>query len=520
MTSDLTNQLEDAIRAELRAEVRWAPSGAATKASVLNSVAGVPMDSDVRPLRRWLVPMLAAAAVVLVAVGVTAAPRILASHRGAPPAHHQSSVITPELPAPKPAGDPVCSAARGETLVDGARTTYHALNTGELRYVFEYYCAGSDGHRSGSSLQVFRMVNGTLRFDQEVMQSGSGNYVLSLTGGGEDAFLSRLAIGLGPDGAKQLPGVVEDEAFLVSTGEGSSAGNVTDGCLSSDLTVRIASAQQPTPHLVLQLTNASKVDCALWGNPRYAPVNGAGVAGKQPVRYVLRGPAGGVSSAPSAPAILLEPGATASASIGTDRQTGCTPSTAVRVTLANGIDLGLQNIGLCNIVSYPLVAGSGGDDSADYSTVPQPAGPTPCVDSGSLFFGSHPVSSQSGDAAGLVLTIKLLNGPPCTLSGYPDVRAVDSSYRLLVAAAHTPNGFFGGLPTGTTTPPTVTLTAGQTASALVEWAAAAYTPTSTCHRNGLISLTLGGAGATYGPTIGQLCDLVVHPIVAGDTGSQ
>ena len=75
-----------------------------------------------------------------------------------------------------------------------------------------------------------------------------------------------------------------------------------------------------------------------------------------------------------------------------------------------------------------------------------------------------------------MLTIKLLGGPPCTLSGYPDVRAVDGSGKVLVAAAHTPTGILGGLAGGTTTPPTVTLNAGQTASALVEWAAAAYTP--------------------------------------------
>jgi hypothetical protein len=183
------------------------------------------------------------------------------------------------------------------------------------------------------------------------------------------------------------------------------------------------------------------------------------------------------------------------------------------------MDLGLQSIALCNIVSYPLVLRAGGDDAANYSTVPLPSGPSACGDNNELLYGSHSVSTQSGDGAGLVLTVKLLAGPTCTLSGYPAVQAVDSSDAVLVTAGHALRGTLGGLAAGTNTPPTVTLTAGQTVSVLAEWEAAAYTPTSTCYRNARISLRIGSVVRYDASPISQLCDLTVHPWVAGSTGN-
>jgi hypothetical protein len=510
-----TNELEDAIRAELRAEVRQAPAGAPTKAVVLEAVAGLPApEQNVRHLKRWTVPLLAAAAVVLVAIGLTVGARALTSSRP----NHRNQPANQQTLTPPPPNHVDCSAARGETLVNGLGTSYTVSTNGERRYVFEYYCAGSDGHRTDSTLQAFRMVNGTLRFDQVILPSAMNKYLMSLVGG-DDAVRTREADGLG-SGGPDSPGFVSDDGYVISSGQGAGT-PVAQACLPVDLTVRVANAQHPSPHLVLQLTNRSKAGCALWGNPHYAPMNSVGEAGKQPVRYVLRGPAGGVSTAPSAPVILLQPGATAGASIGADPQTGsCTPSTFARVTLPNGIDLGLQNLALCDIVSYPLVVQAAGDDTGDYPTVLQPTGPVSCVDRTQMLLSEHPLPSRGGDGAGMVLTFTLQGGQPCTLSGYPDVRAVDSSGNLLVTAAHTPNDGLGGLASGRTTPPTITLTAGQTASALVDWTIAGYTPTSTCHRNGRIALRFGATGATYLPALDQLCDLQVHPIVSGDTGSQ
>ncbi|HEX4728186.1 MAG TPA: DUF4232 domain-containing protein, partial [Jatrophihabitans sp.] len=472
-----------------------------------------------------------AVVVVLVAVGLTIGGRVLNSSRPNRPANH------PRLTPPPPNGM-TCSTARDETLVDGAQTSYPVPVTGERRYVFEYYCAGLDGHRTGSALQVFRMANGQLQFLVEALRSGANSFVLSLSGGDENRFQAReatklnLGVGVVPSG----PGAVVDESYRIEGDNGSAKGiSVTDSglpvarvCDRTDLTVRIASAQLPTPHLVLGLTNTSTVDCALWGNPSYAPGNGAGGAEHQQVRYVLRGPAGGVNTAPSAPVILLRPDATAYAGIGLDSAAGsCSSSTTARVTLPDGVDLGLLNLAQCNFVSYPLVIHSDGDDSADHPTVPRSTAPISCMTSNTdLTMGSNPISPH-GNRAGVVLTLTVLSGRPCTLSGYLDVQvgAADSSQAVLAVAEHTPNGGLGGLARGTSTPPLVTLTGGQVASALVEWSTTADHPGAKCFHNGQLGVQIStGPGPTsiaFGNTqLSQFCDLTVHPIVPGDTGSQ
>jgi hypothetical protein len=517
-----TNELEDAIRAELRAEVRQAPAGAPTKAAVLQAVAGLPMDPGVHRLRHWSAPLLAAAAVVLLAVGLTVGARALTSSR---PDHHNhpNQPINQQRITPPPPHEVQCSSAHGETLINGLQTSYTVTATGQRRYVFEYYCAGSDGHRTGSTLQVFKPVNGTLQFLAEPMRPELNNVVLSVTGGGQDGFQARdanlISSTLPYYGAVLadtyfLDGDDDNPSHLVITGGGTP---VAQACRTTDLSVQVASAQQPVQHLVLQLTNRSKVVCALWGNPHYAPQ----IVGKQNVSYLLRGPAGGVTSAQSAPVILLQPGATAGASIGSSRPIGsCSVPTTYRITLPDGVDLGGQTFTQCDLVSYPLVPRASGVDTAEYSTVPQPSAPSPCGDGNELVLGFQSASTQSGDGAGRVLTAKLLSGPSCTFTGYPDVYARASSNNVVAIARLTPRGTLGGLAAATNTPPTVTLKVGQTASALVEWEAAAYSPTTTCNRNVRISVTLGGTTSTPNPAVSQVCDLTVHPWVAGTTGSQ
>ncbi|HJQ03181.1 MAG TPA: DUF4232 domain-containing protein [Jatrophihabitans sp.] len=522
-----TNELEDAIRAELRAEVRQAPSGGPTKAAVLQATRELPAsEHGVRHLKRWTVPLLAAAVVVLVAVGLTVGGRVLNSSRP----EHRNQPANQQTITPPPPSHVACSVARGESLVNGLQTSYTVSATGERRYVFEYYCAGSDGHRTGSALQVFKMVDGRLLFLVQALRPGAGSVVMSLSGGGEDGFRDREADLMIAAQQHGFYGAVGDGAVEIDGDRGTPDGisvigaggpSIAQACISADLTVRLASAQQPTPHQVLQLTNSSNAPCALWGNPHYTPLTADETTGRQPVSYLLRGPAGGVTTAPSAPVVVLNPGATAGASIvASSKPDGCAETAAVRVVLPDGVALGEQPLRACNIVSYPLVLRAGGDDAADYPTVSQPTGPNACGDGSQLLLGSHPVSTQGGDGAGLVLSAKLVGGQPCTLTGYPGVFAVDSTNAILITAAHSPQGFFGGLTVGNSTPPTVTLTVGQTASALVEWQAAAYAPTSTCERNVRIKLVIGAVGATFNPTIGQVCDLVVHPIVPGDTGSQ
>ncbi|MEO6701620.1 MAG: DUF4232 domain-containing protein [Jatrophihabitantaceae bacterium] len=531
MNRDVTDEFEGAIRAELRSQAQQAPGSAATKLAVLAATEGLPMDEPGGGLRRWTVPLLAAAVVLMVAVGLTVSVRALDGHHGNRPAN-QPSPSAPKLPAPKPV-DVSCSTARGETLVDGAQTSFTLSSNGERRYVFDYYCAGSDGHRGGSQLRVYRMVDGKLAFDKPV-GTGPGDFVLSLTGR-TDGFQARVA-DESPSTEPLVSGAISTVIYdVVHDGIGVT-GEGVQACRAADLTVTLANASQPIPHLVLQLTNLTNTICALWGVPTYQPVDAAGQPTEQPVRNLLRGPAGGVNLAASAPVIELRPGQTAGAAIGTDATTGSScPSTGdVKVSLLNGLGLGTVRFGTCNIVGYPLVPLASGDDAADYPTSPVPTSspsspaasspgssqPNRCIDRNDLVISRHPVATGSGDGAGAVLTIKLLGARPCTITGYPVVRLVDSSGALLQLPAETPRGTLGGLAAATTSPPSITLTTGQSASVLVEWAAAAYTPTSHCVRNGRIGLTFGATTSTFGPAIGQLCDATVHPWVAGSTGSQ
>jgi hypothetical protein len=515
-----TNELEDVIRAELRAEVRQSPAGAPTKAAVLQAVAGLPMDPEVRRLRHWTVPLLAAAAVVLVAVGLTVGARALTSSRP----HHPNQPINQQRITPPPPIGEDCSA-NDQTLVNGAQTSYLVSATGERRYIFEYYCAGADGARSASLLQVFRRVGATLQPQSEVPRD-QDTIVLSLTGG-RDGFRAIQAVGF-TLGATP-PDVVEADYRAPFYDPPSVGTEVAPGCRQADLAVRLDSAQLPSPHQILHLTNHSAHSCAVWGNPHYTPLTATGLVGSQPVSYLLRGPAGGVNTAQAAPVLILQPGQAAAASIGTSESPGCLPSVKLRIVLQPDIDLGLhartdlgtQPFSACGIIGYPLVSKASGDDVGDYpTTTPQPAGPISCLDDNQLLLSAHQASTQSGDGSGRVFTIKLLAGQPCTLSGYPTMRAVDSVGKAVQVASDTPRGVLGGLAAGTTSPPRITLTKGQSVSTTVEWAAAAYTPTSQCVRNVRISLTFGATSSIPNPSIGQVCDLTVHPWVAGTTGSQ
>jgi hypothetical protein len=109
----------------------------------------------------------------------------------------------------------------------------------------------------------------------------------------------------------------------------------------------------------------------------------------------------------------------------------------------------------------------------------------------------------------------------CSLSGYPGVAALSSAGAQVQQAQRTPNGYLGGLETGSTSPPVVDLRPGAVASALVEGtdvpegtAASCPTypallvtpPTSTQSKR--LALSLPGCSP-----------LQVHPVVSGATGT-
>ncbi|HEX8767199.1 MAG TPA: DUF4232 domain-containing protein [Jatrophihabitans sp.] len=121
MTPD---ELDTAIRDELRTEARRAPAAAPVKAQVLLATRSMD-DGQPRGLRAWLVPMLAAAAVLVVTLGVTAGPKLLRSDGPdrTPPAVSSTSAA----PAPSAsATSPTPSTAPARPTPTASTTASHS----------------------------------------------------------------------------------------------------------------------------------------------------------------------------------------------------------------------------------------------------------------------------------------------------------------------------------------------------------------------------------------------------------
>jgi len=149
-------ELESIIRDELRRDAANAPAGRQLRAAVLDAVTDLPMAE--RPVRRWAVPLLVAAAVVALAIAATLLPRAFGKH--SQPAHPKPTP-SPSLPA-APSLHLAC--AKGQQQVTGLGTRF-TDTAGGVRYAYEYYCVAADGSRTGSEINTFRVVGGQLVFD-------------------------------------------------------------------------------------------------------------------------------------------------------------------------------------------------------------------------------------------------------------------------------------------------------------------------------------------------------------------
>jgi len=131
---------------------------------------------------------------------------------------------------------------------------------------------------------------------------------------------------------------------------------------------------------------------------------------------------------------------------------------------------------------------------------------------------------MAGGAAGhqgVVLLFVNNGSTSCALSGYPGVAGLNASGTQIAQAQRTLTGMMGGLAPGVTAIPVVTLSAGQTASAVVEgtdvtngtetscptYASLLATPPNTM-KSVPIPLSLPGCSG-----------LEVHPVVPGTSGS-
>lgn len=136
-------------------------------------------------------------------------------------------------------------------------------------------------------------------------------------------------------------------------------------------------------------------------------------------------------------------------------------------------------------------------------------------------FSQLAVSSSSQGAAGhigVVLVFKNTSTATCTLVGYPGVAGLDSAGQQVVQATRTPSGFMGGI--SGSTPPTVTLAPGASASALIESTDVPTGNETSCPT--YASLLVTPPNTTQSVTIAQslpgCSGLQVHPVVAGTSG--
>ncbi len=116
----------------------------------------------------------------------------------------------------------------------------------------------------------------------------------------------------------------------------------------------------------------------------------------------------------------------------------------------------------------------------------------------------------------------------CVLSGYPGVAGLDAQGNQPVQAERTPNGYLGGLQSGTTTPPSVSLAPGQTASAIVEGTDNPVGSATSCpsyptlrvtppNLTVSVRVTVTGLG-TNPPGLPGCSPIEVHPVVPGSSG--
>lgn len=98
---------------------------------------------------------------------------------------------------------------------------------------------------------------------------------------------------------------------------------------------------------------------------------------------------------------------------------------------------------------------------------------TPTYQSGSTCLNGQVDTTSTVGSAGLshralVVVFQNVSTSTCVLTGWPGVAGLDAQGAQVAQAAREPNGFNGGgLPTGQTTPPTVTLAPGQMASTTI-----------------------------------------------------
>jgi len=263
--------------------------------------------------------------------------------------------------------------------------------------------------------------------------------------------------------------------------------------------------------------------CTLSGYPDvkvFDPVAHLGDTGGAPkmvAAETLHGPLGGVTGT-AAPPLTLAPGSQISAIIEwSDQPVPGKSCTYGEPTWIFGLGAGAPPAGMiCDLQVHPFVAGTTG--SMTYTGSGR-AGPASCTEDPVLTAKGTDVSTQSGDGAGKLMTWTNTGTVACVFTGYPTVQASAAS-GAQVTVTQTLRGTLGGLAASQSAPPAITLQPGQSASAVLEWESAQY-GSAKCVNLRLVQIGLGDAGGHgFGFLDSQrICNLQVHPVVPGTTGS-
>ncbi len=142
------------------------------------------------------------------------------------------------------------------------------------------------------------------------------------------------------------------------------------------------------------------------------------------------------------------------------------------------------------------------------------AAPASCGN-GALAVSNTSTQGAAGHGS-VVLLLRNSSGSSCTLSGYPSLDAINASGQVLAHAQRTLNGYSGGASAVTT----VTLAAGDTASATAEWLNFNGATGGDCTFSSAINtIPPATTAATRLNVAVSVCSLQIHPVVAGSSGS-
>lgn len=135
---------------------------------------------------------------------------------------------------------------------------------------------------------------------------------------------------------------------------------------------------------------------------------------------------------------------------------------------------------------------------------------------GALLHVSHSGPDAATGHGVVILRFRNISQSTCKMRGYPGLDAIGKGGRVLKHAKRTLNGWAGGAHAVNT----IVLKPSRVSSARAEWLNFNPTTGGTCRFSAKIAVTPPNTfKTTHFPVSVSLCDLQVHPVVAGRTGN-